>query len=173
MPFMGKISWLLVFIFSCGAMSFAQPTAAAYAQKLKSLYKETVPLVQSADLAQILAHSEQPLLLDSRSPEEFAVSHLLGAQLVDFKGFRKETAKAWEKNRLVVVYCTVGYRSERIGEQLLKMGFKNVHNLYGGIFEWVNQGHAIVDSQGNPTPKVHAYNQDWGQWLLKGEKVYR
>ena len=72
----------------------------------------------------------------------------------------------------MVVYCTVGYRSERIGEKLQKMGFQDVHNLYGGITEWVNQGHKVVDPEGNETPKVHTYSKDWGKWLKEGEKVW-
>ena len=38
----------------------------------------------------------------------------------------------------IVVYCSVGYRSEKIAEELDKLGFTNVSNLYGGIFEWIN-----------------------------------
>lgn len=51
------------------------------------------------------------------------------------------------------------------------MGFKNVSNLYGGIFEWVNQAHEIVNDSGK-TDSVHAYNRFWGMWLQKGKKVY-
>ncbi|MDF9798803.1 hypothetical protein OKW21_004066 [Catalinimonas alkaloidigena] len=44
--------------------------------------------------------------------------------------------------------------------------------MYGGIFEWVNQGQDVVDSSGQPTEKVHAYDRVWGIWLKQGEKVY-
>ena len=52
------------------------------------------------------------------------------------------------------------------------MGFTNVFNLVGGIFEWKNQGHAVYSTQNKITEKVHAYNKTWGVWLTKGEKVY-
>jgi predicted sulfurtransferase len=72
----------------------------------------------------------------------------------------------------VVVYCSVGYRSERVGEHLLAMGFKDVKNLYGGIFEWVNNGQAIVDRNGKFTNQVHTYNKSWSKWLEKGIKIF-
>jgi hypothetical protein len=44
--------------------------------------------------------------------------------------------------------------------------------MYGGIFEWVNNGYPIVNSAG-PTQRVHAFDRTWGVWLKKGEKVYK
>jgi hypothetical protein len=70
------------------------------------------------------------------------------------------------------VYCSVGYRSERIGEKLLKLGYTDVVNLYGGIFEWKNQGLDVYNSSNYPTDSVHTYNKSWGKWLVKGIKVY-
>jgi len=71
-----------------------------------------------------------------------------------------------------VVYCSVGYRSERIGEKLLDKGFTNVYNLYGGIFDWINNDYPLVDIADQPIQKVHGYNEDWSKWVCKGEKVY-
>ena len=76
------------------------------------------------------------------------------------------------KSDTIVVYCSIGYRSERIGEKLLAAGYKNVFNLYGGIFDWKNNDRVVVDSKNEPTEKVHSYNKTWGLFLDKGEKVY-
>jgi 3-mercaptopyruvate sulfurtransferase SseA len=70
------------------------------------------------------------------------------------------------------VYCSVGYRSERVGEKLQKLGYQNVYNIYGGIFEWKNEGMQVVNRQNQPTDSVHTYNKNWSKWLLKGVKVY-
>ncbi|MFQ5334631.1 MAG: rhodanese-like domain-containing protein, partial [Flavobacteriales bacterium] len=75
------------------------------------------------------------------------------------------------RRREVIVYCSVGYRSEKIAEKLAGMGFGQVFNLYGGIFEWVNRGYPVYDEHGQ-TDNVHAYNHNWGLWLHKGNKVY-
>ncbi|RMG61980.1 MAG: rhodanese-like domain-containing protein, partial [Bacteroidetes bacterium] len=89
-----------------------------------------------------------------------------------YEGFQPETVADIPRDQPVVVYCTVGYRSERIGEQLQALGFTQVYNLYGGIFAWKNQGFPVVDPEGKPTERVHTYNADWSQWLRQGEKVY-
>ncbi len=75
------------------------------------------------------------------------------------------------KNATIVVYCTVGVRSEQVGIRLKKMGYTNVNNLLGSIVEWVNQGNVVVDANNKETKKVHVYSKDYGKWLNKGEKV--
>jgi 3-mercaptopyruvate sulfurtransferase SseA len=80
--------------------------------------------------------------------------------------------EGFPKQSNVVVYCSVGYRSERVGEKLLGAGYQHVHNLYGSLFEWVNEGNPVVDKQEKPTQRVHAYSRLWGVWLKRGEKVY-
>lgn len=47
----------------------------------------------------------------------------------------------------------------------MEAGYIQVYNLYGGIFEWVNEGHPVFNDQGE-TDKIHAYNKLWGMWLI-------
>lgn len=137
-------------------------------EEVKSLYENTVPVVKPQELETWNA----PELLDSREAEEFSVSHLSGAKLVGYDDFDLERVKHIDKEDTVVIYCSVGYRSERVGEKLLDAGFKHVYNLYGGIFEWKNTGRSVVTPQGDTTERVHAYNKRWSRFLKKGEKVY-
>ncbi len=78
--------------------------------------------------------SEDIILLDTREKEEFDVSHLKNAEWVGYNTFRRNALEGIPKNKKIVVYCSVGYRSEKIAERLIKMGYQNVSNLYGGIF---------------------------------------
>jgi hypothetical protein len=71
----------------------------------------------------------------------------------------------------VVVYCSVGYRSEKIAARLREMGFLEVYNLYGGLFEWVNRGNPVYRNE-QATRAVHGYSWTWGIWLRRGKKVY-
>lgn len=147
----------------------AQTNSKAYGLMLKGLYKKTVPTVSCKTL------HEQPkdvTLLDTRPKNEFNVSHLPNARWVGYNDFDLSRVADLPKNSPIVVYCSVGYRSERVGEKLLAAGYTNVRNLYGSIFEWVNQGYVVVDSANRPTTRVHAYSPAWGIWLQKGEKVY-
>ena len=154
---------LLPALHACGQES--------YEEMLDALYSHTVPLVQPAALS-AMQDSSDVLLLDAREEGEYAVSHLDGAQWVGYDTFKKATVKDLPRDQPVVVYCSVGYRSERIAEQLQAMGFTQVYNLYGGIFEWKNQGLEVVAPSGAATDSVHVYNELWGQWLLNGIKVY-
>lgn len=114
-----------------------------------------------------------PLLLDTREKKEFDVSHLKDAIYVGYKAFEvsKNPSLPTDKNTPIVVYCSLGIRSEIIGKQLLAKGYTEVYNLYGGIFDWVNKGNKVYNNN-QETPKVHAYSKKWGSYLLKGTKVY-
>ncbi|MBS3739739.1 rhodanese-like domain-containing protein [Mesohalobacter halotolerans] len=111
------------------------------------------------------------ILLDTRAKKEFRVSHLKNAIWVGYDNFDIKKVKQLDKNTEIVVYCSIGVRSEQIGEQLKAMGFKNINNLYGGIFEWSNQGYPVYQ-KGNQTQKVHAYDKFWGKFLERGQKIF-
>lgn len=112
------------------------------------------------------------VFVDAREREEYKTSHIKDAIFVGYDSLDLTAMENIDKNKEVVVYCSVGYRSEKVSEKLEKMSFKNVSNLYGGIFEWKNQGQEVVTPEKEKTEKVHAYNRAWGVWLNKGKKVY-
>jgi rhodanese-related sulfurtransferase len=114
------------------------------------------------------------VLLDAREDKEFNVSHIENAISIGFDQFdeKKIISNIKDKNTPIVVYCSIGVRSEKIGEKLIKMGYTNVLNLYGGIFEWKNVGCSVVDNKGNKTDNIHTFNKEWSVYLNKGKKVY-
>jgi rhodanese-related sulfurtransferase len=129
---------------------------------LSTLLEQDVPTVQVED---DLTHA---VYLDCRSREEFLVSHI--PQALFFKG--KISDHLDLKDDTLVIYCSVGLRSESLTRELQEAGFKNVYNLSGGIFQWMNLGKSIVDADGNETECIHAYSNFWGLWIKKGVKVY-
>ncbi|TGE24699.1 rhodanese-like domain-containing protein [Hymenobacter aquaticus] len=164
------VGWALL-LPACGtnAQSGENP---AYDRLLGTLYRGTVPVIRPAALARQL--HEQPgtvLLLDTRTPAEYAVSHLREARFVDFDHYKQATFADLPRTQEIVVYCSVGARSEQVGERLRALGFKQVYNLYGGIFQWVNQGLPVYNAQGI-TENVHPYSALWSPWLSRGNKVY-
>ncbi|WP_103069581.1 rhodanese-like domain-containing protein [Aquimarina sediminis] len=114
------------------------------------------------------------VVLDAREEKEYNISHLKNAIHVGYDHFKiaSITQQHLSKNTHIVVYCSLGIRSEDISEKLQKAGYKNVYNLYGGIFEWKNKGYPVLNSNGKLTNEVHAYSEEWGKWLLKGTKIY-
>jgi rhodanese-related sulfurtransferase len=140
---------------------------------LQSLYRHTVPQVNAQQLSLDLQKDTSILILDTREIAEYAVSHIVKAKCAGYRDFDKKMIENLPKNHKIIVYCSVGYRSERVGERLKKMGFTNVYNLYGGIFDWVNQKNVVVDNAEQPVQKVHTYNKKWSKWVNEGcEKVY-
>lgn len=135
---------------------------------VKQLLSHTVDEVKAEDVAE----DTGKVFLDARARYEYQVSHIEGAVWVGYDEFEMEKLEGVDKDREVVVYCSVGYRSEKIGEKLEEAGFNKVTNMTGGIFDWTNKGYPVVDSLNNPTKKVHAFNKTWGIWLNDAEKVY-
>jgi len=110
----------------------------------------------------------QPLLLDARSVEEYAVSHLQSAQRIDPVAPDLAAFVGVPLDVPIVVYCSVGYRSAKIAQQLQGMGRKNVLNLEGSIFQWVNEGRPVFNGE-SLTGGVHPYDERWGGLLRRGE----
>ncbi len=139
-------------------------------QVLKKLNHETVPYIKVKDLKD----KKNLVFLDAREPKEFNVSHIKNAIPVGFNNFKSNTVTATvkDKSATIIVYCSIGVRSEKIGEKLLKMGYKNVYNLYGGLFEYKNYGGKVINNHNKVTDSVHAYNKAWSIYLTKGIKVY-
>jgi rhodanese-related sulfurtransferase len=160
--------WFLLIVFS---MDMASCQTKDYQEKLESLYNHTVPLIKTEDLARRI-NENNLVILDIRSEEEYQVSRIKGARQINYDDFSSEDVDNIPKNSEVVVYCSVGYRSEKVGEKLQELGFQNVKNLYGGIFQWKNEGFEVENSLSMPTDSVHTYNKRWSKWLLKGVRVY-
>ena len=139
-----------------------------YSLFLKGFLSHSVQLV-GVDTAEKML--DEAIILDARQKKEYEVSHLKNARWVGYDEFNKEAVDELPRDKPVIIYCSVGYRSEKIGEKLKEMGFQNIYNLHGGIFEWVNQGKPVYH-EGRPTDKIHAYSRTWGVWVSKGDKVY-
>ena len=159
-------SFMLLSIFK---VSGQEVNSKAYDLMLKGLLSHSVNEVD----VKTVTEKKNVVFVDSREKSEFEVSHIEGAIWVGYENPKLKNLKDVPKESEIVVYCSVGYRSEKIAEQLGQKGFKNVSNLYGGIFEWKNQGMPVVNSDNQSTEEVHAYNKVWGLWLNKGKKVYK
>lgn len=162
--------FFLVFSSNCkGQDNKVQVTSKAYDVMLNSLLTRDVAEVGVATLSVM---DKDVILLDAREQGEYEVSHLEGARYIGYDLFEMESVSDINKDEEIVVYCSVGYRSEQITRQLQQAGYKNVSNLYGGLFEWKNTGHTVVDMENQSTEAVHAYDRVWGLWLSNGKKVY-
>ncbi len=137
---------------------------------IKNILDYTTPLLSVDELREMESENQDFILLDTREPNEFAISHIKGAQFVGYNHFDQSKVSSLPKDTKIVLYCSVGYRSSMIGKKLINLGFQDVYNVYGGMFEWVNKGYEVVDSKGNAANKIHGYNKSWSKWV-ENEKI--
>lgn len=166
---MKKISFIL-FALLLAASASAQKTL----DDLLQLYNtRSVPYISVEEL-RMLQLNEDIVILDARETNEFETSHIATSQCVGFDQFSAEAVskKIKDKNTPIVVYCSLGIRSEQVGEKLKKAGYTNVQNLYGGIFEWKNKEYPVLDLSEKETDSIHTFSKLWSKWLLNGIKKY-
>jgi len=104
------------------------------------------------------------IVLDAREKSEYKTSHLPGAHYIGYNSPKLSVVKKLDTSKDIVLYCSIGYRSEVIAKKLKKKGY-NVINLYGSIFEWVNKGLPLQDKNGDATKTVHGYDKSWSKWV--------
>ncbi len=154
----------LLSLFSLPDEANSQTTA--YKTLLKGLYDKDFPILKPEQISNLKKFQ----VLDTREIEEFEVSHLQGAKWVGYDTFTLKNVEDLDKDKPVLVYCTVGARSQEIGKKLQEAGFKQVYNLYGGIINWSNENQPLFKDNSS-TKQVHTFSRLWGVWLTSGEKV--
>lgn len=162
--------YLLTLFCLLSSQLIAQIKNPEYKQTLDSLYQHTVPLITIDEFIKIDKYNLH--ILDTREELEYNVSHIKNARYVGNFWFDMRKVYDIPYNSTIIVYCSVGIRSEKIGEKLIAAGYKNVFNLYGGIFEWVNQGHPVYKQNGVQTAEIHTYDKNWDRWAERGTKVH-
>lgn len=92
-----------------------------------------------------LTQDKSNILLDVRTPQEYAEGHLANSINLDYQSsaFQEEIAKL-DKSKSYLVYCRSGKRSAAAMEMMEKAGFKKVTNLDGGIMSWESNGFEVV-----------------------------
>lgn len=133
-----------------------------FEKKLNTILSYSVPLISVDDLQK---YKDRYIILDTRESKEYQTSHIRNALFTGYDEPDFAVLKDLPKGQPIVVYCSVGYRSEKIGAQLKKMGFTEVYNLYGSLFEWANKGYPLVSENDTQTDTIHTFNKRWSKWV--------
>lgn len=155
------MKYLILSIAIFGFLNLSAQNPKGFDEMTSKYVKGTISIVAPNDVI-----TGNVIFLDARELEEYNVSHIQNAIYVGFDDFKLNKLSEIDKNANVVVYCSIGYRSEKIGEKLVKEGFTNVKNLYGGIFNWTNNGYPVYQNEVE-TQEVHGYSESWSKWLNK------
>lgn len=91
-----------------------------------------------------LARQPNTVILDVRTPEEYAAGHLAGSVLIDVRNadFAKKIA-ALDKSKTYLVHCRSGVRSVTACNALGELGIPNLYNMVGGITAWQAAGKPV------------------------------
>ena len=105
-----------------------------------SCQKKTPKEVQTLEsklFAEKLKSTDNPQLLDVRSPEEFEEGHIENATNVNWNDINfVKNAQQYDKSKPIFVYCKAGVRSRKAAHKLAELGFTNIYSLEGGIDKW-------------------------------------
>jgi monothiol glutaredoxin len=86
------------------------------------------------ELEQWRQRNRPHFLLDVRTPEERATAKIEPSELLD-DGLRAKLEEL-DREKSIVCYCHHGARSLQAAQHLIRMGFRDVYNLEGGIDAW-------------------------------------
>lgn len=171
MKYLNRITqWLRGILVLCIAAPFSHVLAidAKFEAMLAGLLRHNVAEVRTREIR----NQKNFVFLDARSRREYDVSHIPNAIWIGYEDFTPERMRGIAKDADLVVYCSVGYRSEIISGKLIRQGYHGARNYVGGIFDWVNQDGKVINKDGAITREIHGYNRKWGIWLKKGKIVY-
>jgi rhodanese-related sulfurtransferase len=137
----------------------SETASSALALRVDALYVEIATKlsdVPTFNAYELLSNpASNAILVDVRSDAERAVSVIPGAIRLE------QLAAAYQpQSRLVIVYCTVGYRSGLVARELRAKKIP-ARNLRGGILAWIAAGGTLVDGQNKQTNNVHVYAAHW------------
>lgn len=155
------------------ATSAADDRLQPIASKLMRQYPDLVQLTPE-ELEKRQAEAGSMVVIDARTPGEYAVSHIKGAIRVDPAASAATVVAAAGDvaGKSVVFYCTVGGRSSRLASSakaaLLAEGAKDVANLTGGVLAWHNAGRPLVNDAGE-TEFVHPSSGDMARLLNRAD----
>lgn len=83
------------------------------------------------------------ILLDVRTPEEWADGHIDGATLIPLQELEARAASELPKDADIVVYCRSGNRSAQAADYLAGAGYSHISDM-GGIQDWQAAGLPVV-----------------------------
>lgn len=129
--------------------------------------QEKKHILPATEFSEKINETTDALIIDVRTPKEFALGHLSGALNIDFKNesFSKHILSL-DKAKSVFVYCQGGNRSAKAVKQIIAANFKEVYELEKGISGWRKAGLPEVD-------EAKQFNHESGKSLeIDGAQIY-
>lgn len=105
----------------------------------------TIPEVTPEKMQEAAENKSGALIIDVRTPEEYARGHIASSQLIPIDDLPQKIADVVpDKNALVYVYCFSGSRSAPAVQLMLRTGYKNVYHMPSGLLAWRQKGFPLT-----------------------------
>lgn len=98
--------------------------------------------VAPADLRQLTQQETELRVVDVRRPREYVQGHITGAVSAPL-GSTAHLVQNWPRDTPIALVCLSGHRSQAAAAELLKMGFRDVSHLEGGMLAWRRAGQPV------------------------------
>ena len=144
-----KTVMILVLIFTLRTTSFygcdgtttETPTQETTTQIIKDITVE-----EAYNLIEENEDNTDFMIIDARTPDEYASGHIENSVLIDINGddFEAKIGKL-DKEDKYLVYCLKGGRSRNAVNYMQEQGFQEAYNMLGGIDDWKNAGFPTVE----------------------------
>ena len=131
-----SVSLFIGVVLTVGCAEIATPEQEAPTQIIENITpQEAFILIQD--------NEDNPdfVIIDVRTPEEFAEEHLENAANIDSRSetFRDKLNNL-DKNKTYLIYCRSGRRSRNALDIMEELTFREAYNMSGGIIEWKAEG---------------------------------
>ena len=139
-----NVMWLLMTALFFGAVLVSGPphlrASAAGSSSQTQIIKDVTPQ-EAYSLIQENKTNPNFIILDVRTPREFAGGHIEGAINLDYNssGF-KDDLNGLDKTKMYLVYCRTARRSRGALDMMRALEFREVYHLLGGIVRWTSEG---------------------------------
>lgn len=145
---MKKRYWIVFAVLTFVAL-LSLGASAKTVTELTEEYSKLVKHTTAMELQMNMDAGEKYVIIDVRSPEEYAAGHIPGAISVDFgKLFFNIAALVPNPDTEVIIYCRSGGRSVIATKLLVDLGYKNATNLKGGFMDWAKAGYLVETKHG-------------------------
>ncbi|WP_417668424.1 rhodanese-like domain-containing protein [Roseibium sp.] len=107
----------------------------------------------SVEEVKALYDENRIVLIDVRTPAEYAFEHIGGALLAPMSGFDPARLPTQSDDRPIVLYCGSGMRSRKMSEKYLAAGFGKIAHMAGGFGAWKQSGNGFLGT--DPATGAH------------------
>ena len=132
-----------VVVYYDGSIAESDPmqisTVYAITLRTPAIRESTYTQISMEEAVAMMNTENDYIILDVRTPEEFADKHISNAINIPNEVIgTEEIAELPDKEQLILVYCRSGNRSKQASEKLVALGYTNVYE-FGGINDWTGE----------------------------------